>query len=738
MINMVQKRSYVNSSSRINIFARVLFLLMLVPAQAQDDVDLFGYWQYYSDIENTLYKHFCQVAFDQLASRKEEISRLQTKSDWLKRQSYVREKLYEIVGPFPVRTPLNAKVTGTLIRDGYRIEKTIYESVPGYYVTGALYIPDGIMGKAPAVFYACGHSIDGFRADMYQHICINLVKKGFVVLTIDPMGQGERYEYWDEEKQEKKFPIPDHEHSYAGAQCLIAGYSTARYFIWDVIRGIDYLLSRKEVDPDRIGMTGRSGGGNLTAYVGALDDRLLATAPECYITGYEYIYKSIGPQCAEQNLYRMIYEGLDHADFIQARAPKPTMMITTTRDFFSIQGARDSYAESSRMYHALGAADRLIMVEDDTVHSSTRKNREAMYGFFQQYLQNPGSPEDMDVDLLDQEQLRVTTTGQVRGSLDGQSVFLLNRAVVRDQLEALEISRADPARYLGRLPSVAAGCSGFEYPEKFGDAVFSGRYVKPDYQLEKYLLPGSGDYMLPLVFYKPEGPWKDQILLILDPEGMKHAARIEGLAHALLGEGYPVILADLPGLGSMGPGYLKGDSYIDSVSYNQWFAAVLAGHSNVGLRAGDIVRIIRFASQKSHGNISGISAVAMGPLGSELLHAAIFEKEIGSICLVKPFLNDAGIATTRFYEPAFIPFTVPGSTGKYDLPDLMAGLSPRRVLVIDPVSADGLPANSTEAREGLYFPVSVYSGKGVPENFELVIGMTDAEVFKYILKWLER
>ena len=714
------------------LFTRVLFLLIFIPGQAQDDVALFNYWQYYSDIENSLYKHFCSVASEQLESRKREISGLQTKTDWLERQSLVREKLSAIIGPFPEKTPLNAKVTGILPGDGYNIEKIIYEPIPDYYVTGALYIPDGIEGKAPVIFYACGHSIGGFRAEMYQYICINLVKKGFVVFTIDPMGQGERFEYWDPEKEEPRFPIPDHEHSYAGAQCLISGYSTARYFIWDVIRGIDYLLTREEVDPDRIGMTGRSGGGNLTAYLGALDDRILATAPECYITGYEQIYKSIGPQCAEQNLYKMISEGLDHADFIEARAPKPTMMITTTRDFFSIQGARESFAESKRMYDAMGAAEKLIMVEDDTVHRSTVKNREAMYAFFQKYLENPGSPDDLDVEVLAQEELWVTQTGQVRTSLKGQSVYSLNSEVVENQIETLEISRTDHVRHLNKIPSVAARYSGFEYPDKFGDSVFSGRYVNPDYQLEKYLLEGSGDYVLPVILLKPNGQLKEEVILILDAEGMEHAANETGLAHALLGEGYPVLLADLPGIGSMGPGYLKGDSYIDSTSYNQWFAAVLAGISNVGLRAGDIVRIVHFAKNSLH-EFSGISALSTGPLGSELLHAATFEQNINKICLVNPFLSYAEIANTRFYKPAFIPFTVPGAIGDYDLPDLVAGLCPRRVLIIDPLSADGSLSDNAAAREIMMFPVNVYAAKDVPGNFNLVSGVTEQNVLDHIL-----
>ncbi|MFH0759745.1 MAG: alpha/beta hydrolase family protein [Bacteroidota bacterium] len=722
--------------SRILMTWALFFFSIGFPVLAQDDVSLFNYWEYYSDIENSLYKHFCSVAHDQLESRKAEVGSLTTRTDWLERQSLVREKLTRIIGQFPDKTSLNAQITGILQQDGYRIEKTIYESIPGYYVTGALYIPDGIKGKAPAIFYACGHSVDGFRVSIYQHIIVNLVKKGFVVFTIDPMGQGERYEYWDIQKEKPRFPIPDHEHSYAGAQCMISGYSTARYFIWDVIRGIDYMLTREEIDPDRIGMTGRSGGGNITAYLGALDDRLLATAPECYITSYEYIYKSIGPQCAEQNLYKMIGEGLDHADFIEARAPKPTMIIGTTRDFFNIQGTRESYGEARRIYEALDAEEKLMLVEDDTVHASTKKNREAMYAFFQIYLENPGSPEDLQVKVPGPEELQITRSGQTVTSFSGQSVFSLNSAVVRKQMESLELSRDDQAGHIETIASRAIRYAAFDYPDHFGDPVFSGRYVNPGYTLEKYLVPGSGDYVLPAVLLLPAEPSTKEIILILDSEGMEHAVNQDSLAHALVSKGYSVLLADLPGIGSMGPGYMKGDSYIDSTSYGQWFAAVLAGKTIVGLRAEDIVRLVRFIRYGLK-EYPGISTLAIGPLGSELLHAAVFDPDIKNICLIRPFLSYADIATTRFYKAAYIPFTVPGAIGEYDLPDLIAGLCPRKVLVIEPLSGDGLIADEAKVKSSMHFPLKVYSEKGVPGNFNLVTGLDNLIEHSVInlIKW---
>src|SRR5262249_4328291 len=161
------------------------------------------------------------------------------------------------------------------------------------------------------------------------------------------------------------------------------------YFTWDAIRAIDYLVSRPEVDPNRIGVTGISGGGTQTSYVAAIDDRVLAAVPACYLCGFQRLFESIGPQDAEQNFTGGVAGGLDPAGLLEVRAPKPTLVVATTRDFFSIQGARETVKEAHRAFEALGAADRLDMVEDDHGHGYTARNRQAIYAFFQKYLSLP-------------------------------------------------------------------------------------------------------------------------------------------------------------------------------------------------------------------------------------------------------------------------------------------------------------------------------------------------------------
>lgn len=717
------------------VFITYLLLWSTVTLQAQDDVALFDFWTYESDVENSLYKTLASIALEQLEPRNEEIHQLKTKENWIERQKVVKSKLLNIIGPFPEKTPLNIQVTGIIQREDYRVEKLIYESQPGFYVTSALFIPNNITGKAPAILNPIGHSPNSFRRDVYQHKIINLVKKGFVVLAYDPIGQGERLQYYNEDLGKSKFPT-NHEHSYPGAQCYIAGYSSSKHFIWDGIRSIDVLLSRPEVDPTRLGMNGISGGGNMTAFIGAIDDRILATAPECWITNFNYLLKSEAPQDSEQNLVKLIYNGLDHPDFIEVRAPKPTLIMATTRDFFSIQGTRESFLEARKAYEALGAKENLQITEDDDRHTSTIKNREAMYAFFQKHLNNPGDNKDYEVELFSEEELFSTKTGQLATSLKGETMYSLNKKVVEEQMIALRESRTNTNKHLLETRSSAIELSGFSFPEKFGKSIFSGRIVNDAYQLEKYLIQGSGNYKLPLALFIPENETKEEIILLLHEKGKNFAANNDNLAKRLVSSGYTVLLADLPDIGEMGPGYLKGDTYIQGVSYNKWFAGILTGKSIVGLRAEDIVRINHFIKVDLP-RYQSTTAISVGVLGSELLHAATFDQNIHKVCLIQPFLSYSDIALTRDYQPSYIHSVVPGAITKYDLPDLIASISPKKILIINSLEANGLYANEQKIREIMSFPIDIYNNKNTTNNFTIESNIHNQAVAERVLSWLE-
>jgi len=647
------------------------------PKEVELDV-IMNRWMEYTDAPNSLYHHLSGQVCELLKQRADKINAIQTLEGWQQRQKWIHGTLIEIAGPFPEKTPLNAKIVKTINKESYRIEHIIFESRPGFYVTSSLFIPAGLKkgSKAPVVIYVSGHTLDGYRG--YQHVILNLVKKGFIVFAFDPIGQGERLGYFDPETGKTIVGGIDEEHSYPGAQAFITGSSAARYFIWDGIRAVDYVLTRKEVDPARIGITGRSGGGTQSAYIAAFDERIYAAAPEGWITNFTRQFQNIGPQDAEQNLFSGIVRGIDHPDFLLVRAPKPTLMITTTGDFFSIQGARETSREVSRIFKAYGKEDNFGMVEDIGPHQSTKKNREAMYAFFQKHLNNPGSPADEETETLDPVVMQLTATGQISTSLGGETLFSLNKRESENLVNELQASRGDLVNHLPKVINDAKKLSGYREPSEINEPVFTGRAQREGYVIEKYFVNGEGDYVIPYLLMIPDSP-NNKALIYLHPSGkvtIATEASEEGREiEWFVRNGFTVLAPDLIGVGEMGPGVFKGDAYIDGVSHNLWYCSMHIGRSIVGIRAGDVVRLARLLKKGTA--ISEVYGIARKEMAPVLLHASAFDHDISRIALIEPYSSYRSIVMNRFYISAFIPSTVPGAIQAYDLPDVAANLAPR-------------------------------------------------------------
>jgi dienelactone hydrolase len=715
--------------ARSFVLLTTVAFLSVTNSFAQEDLSVFGYWKFYEGAPAaSLYRHMYQQATDQLEKRRKAVRTLQTKSDWQRRQTLVRQQLAEAMGPFPTKTPLNPVITGTLERDDFKVEKLYFESRPGFFVTAALFLPKNKPGKLPAILYCSGHSANGFRSDVYQHTILNYVKKGFVVLAFDPIGQGERRQYLD--TPDKSSPTKDH--SYSGTQTFVAGMPPANYFTWDGIRAMDYLLTRPEVDPARIGITGRSGGGTQTAYLAALDDRILAAAPECFITTTDKLWQANGPQDAEQNLSGFLAKGLDFPDLIEVRAPKPTLLVSTTRDMFPIQGVRDTYSEAKAAYAVYGKADQFQKVEDDAPHASTPKNREATYAFFQKYLANPGSPQDLEVAIFPEKDLYATPTGNVFRDLNSESIFSLNKkytqALVQKRTEGFKNTPLNPQT----LRTLAASFAGYRPPVTATEAVFSGRTQSSEYAIEKYLLKGMGNYYLPVLWLKPAKA-NGKTLLLLDENGKAAAAQRGALADQLAGLGYEVVAPDLSGYGELGSGYMKGgDAVLEGIPLNVWYAGIQTGQSLVGIRAGEIALLADFI-QKTSETRQPLSAIASGTLTSDLLHAITFANPFTKIVLFNPLLSFQSITDTPDYKPKYAMSCVPGALAAYDLPDLLAALPTRTTLLINPVDAAGKEIDLATCN-------AVYnqalSGKPAP-SAELRQRLSPANLAEVIGDWLK-
>lgn len=716
----------------------LLALLILnnrVNAQNQDDLDVLrNNWLLYSDAPNSLYHHLTGEAYKMLEKRAENVSQILNIDDWQKRQIIIRQKLWDILGAFPEKTPLNAKITGTVKKNGYKVQNIIYESLPGFYVTASLFIPDKVNKPAPAILFCSGHSTAVYRLESYQLPLLNLVKKGFIVLAIDPIGQGERLQYFDPVKGESVIGSSTKEHSYPSVQTFLIAKSVARYFLWDGIRGIDYLVSRREVDPARIGVHGLSGGGTQTAYISAMDERVAASAPAGYITSYRRLMESIGVQDGEQNLYHETSSGIDHADLIEVRAPKPTLIMATTRDFFSIQGSRETFSELKRVYTVFGKPDNIEITEDDYGHGYTKKNREAMYAFFQKHLRQPGSPLEEQVEFCAPRELQKTTTGQLSTSLGGETVFSLNRKEAEELVNRLQDSRAKSPAGLSGIVNSAKMHSGFVEPVKVNDPVFAGRFQRENYVVEKYFVKGEGNYVIPYLLMIPDKP-NGKALIYLHPSGKSAEASEGGEIEWFAKNGFTVLAPDLIGTGEMGPGAFTGDAVIGGISYNMWYTSIIIGRSIAGIRAGDVIRLRMLLQKKSGINeIYGLARKEMAPL---MLYASAFDANISRVALIEPYSSYRSVVMNRYYYPGFVQNLVPGALAAYDLPDLAASLAPRKLMMAGTTDGNGEKTDQDGIDKDLAIIKTAYEYKNAGRNLSIVSPASAGKPDDLFIEWIK-
>ena len=345
-----------------------------------------------------------------------------------KRQEYIKECFVKAVGGLPEPSAdLDAKITGTLRFDGYRVEKIIYKSRENVYVTANMYIPDGLNGKTGAVLFVCGHHQQGKHVAEYQIVCQYFVRAGLIVFAQDPIGQGERFSYMDENGQPTMNCVE--EHDYAGFQCSALGKGLARYFVHDSMRAIDYLVSRPEVDAEKIGITGNSGGGTQSSMMMLAERRLAAAAPATFIMNRKYYMKTGQAQDREQIWNGLTACGIDHEDTILSMAPKPVLILGVAHDFFPIESTEKTYRRCRRFWDIYGKSDCIERFYDDCDHHYTRKMAKISAAFFAKHLLGREiDPEayidDSLVEAIDEKVLHCAKTGQVLTSFgDARAVY---------------------------------------------------------------------------------------------------------------------------------------------------------------------------------------------------------------------------------------------------------------------------------------------------------------------------
>ncbi len=344
-------------------------------------------------------------------ARRARLEGLKTRRQALAYQRDVRDPIRKAVGPSPPRTALKPTTVGVIQQRDFRIEKIAFESRPGCLVTANLYVPNAIDEPAPAVVGSCGHSDDGKQTPIYQAFCQRLVRSGFVTLIIDPFNQGERDQYYGM-KHREIVGRSTLAHNMMGKQLQLIDDWFGAWRNWDAIRALDYLQTRPEVDPHRIGITGNSGGGTVTTWTWGAEDRFAFAAPSCFITTFLHNLENELPADAEQYPPGVIGHGLEMADFLIAQAPKPVMILGQHFDFFDRRGVKEAYDDVRAFYRVLGAPRRNVDYFIGPMgHGYSDHNQKAMVRFF--CAHNGLSPSRATPKPLPRRPLNVTPRGEV-------------------------------------------------------------------------------------------------------------------------------------------------------------------------------------------------------------------------------------------------------------------------------------------------------------------------------------
>ena len=534
--------------------------------------------------------------------------KLKTEKDIAEYQRVRREFFMERLGEMWERTPLNPQVAGKIEKPEYRVEKIVLETLPGFYATGTLFLPKEEKFKPPypGVLVVCGHSDNGKASELYQGICVLGAMNGLAMYIQDPIDQGERFQHLKEDGT--SWAHPTFAHALLGAGSILLGRNTATYEIWDMFRALDFMQTRNDIDPSRLGVAGNSGGGTQSSYLMALDSRVACAAPSCYLCSlYGVLIHKSSPQDSEQNIFGQLEFGMDHADYVIMRAPAPTLMNTRTSDFFDINDAWSSFRRASRIYARFGLSEKIGIIEIEGPHGYCPSILDASVRWMLRWLAG------RDELIRGTYPLPVLTDEEIKSVPNG--VLALPGART-----AYDINRDYAAELAVRRSQTLAEMSGSE----FSELVRRTAGVRPVAEMPK---PGVVEVGGPDQFVvEPEegiyvpvrGQWTEstgsRARIIVSEDGMR-GARTDAALARLSPEDGPIFAADLRGWGetwSEGAMYFNREYFGDDSS--TWYLAYLMGRNYVGMRAEDLLAVARCVKDRTGKDIEVVAASAEAAL----------------------------------------------------------------------------------------------------------------------------
>lgn len=674
---------------------------------------------------------------------------LRTAADFETRNRTVREKLLSMLGEFPPRGPLDARIVKTAQKDGYRVENVMFLSRPDFWVTGNLYVPTSGSGQFPALISPCGHYPLARMTPEYQSAYIDLAKSGFVVLSYDPIGQGERRQYWNPTTDVTEVGGPVFEHSMAGQLLLLFGENLTGYLVWEGMCAIDYLLTRPEVDPARIGCAGHSGGGTLTKFIAAADPRVQCAAILEGGTANQWPARSVGIADMEQNLFPAALYGIDNVDLQAAVAPRPLLAgIESYNDGFN--NAADAVRSC---YKILGADEKFDTVAADDPHAWTPKLRRATTDWFSRWFYGRSGPQrETAFETSPPQDLYCTPDGSLLYSHTGKTIFSViagKAATLPPHPQPLH-THADLAAHRRQVGDRLRNLLRYQRQQPPLGVRHIVTTPREGYRIDKIEFLSEPGIYIPVWVFVPEARSRAlRTVLYFDDQGVQSdGMEFDGLTHGILDElvrdGNLIIAADVRGSGATRP---SDTSRHSDDKYGQLFdmdtraayAAWSMDSSLLGMRVLDVVRCVDYTMQREGVDTRRLHLIGKGDAALWCLFAAALDDRITNLICTDCLLSYRTLAMADRYLYGAGVF-IPDILHHFDLHEIAAAIAPRPLAFIEPRDSMKEAVTSQRAQEAYRGTLAAYQIAGAKENFRVECegaGLGSAEHYLALMQSME-
>jgi dienelactone hydrolase len=607
----------------------------------------------------------------------------ETLASWQNRKLLLRRQLERSWGSIPKKhCPLESNVLGELKRDGYRVEKLVFQTRPGVLMTANAYVPDG-EGRRPAVLCVHGHWKGAKQDPVVQSRCLGLVKLGFFVLVVDAFGAGERG---------VGKALGEYHGEMTAATLWPTGLALSGLQVYENMRAVDYLQTRGEVDPAAIGITGASGGGNQTMYAGAYDERFGCAVPTCSVGTYQAY---LGAACCMCEVVPGALEYTEEWGLLAMVAPRALMVTSATQDAFqfSVGEAAKSIANAKRVFELHGRPDHIRHAVFESAHDYSRPMREAMYGWMTLHLkgQGDGGPiAEPEFQTEDPEELRCYP-GETRPDAfvtiprfaAAEAKRLSGSGEAPDHRERWEsevqMMTDGLERVLGPRPA-AAPIEVEESTDNESDDDGNSRLkTRTANNVRTLRFESESGLTIVAKHFKNRGK---RLAVLLDLNGMRHAEN-DSLAR-ILRAGWDLVVADLRATGAAAH---PGDAVGHAPDHNTAEWSLWIGRPLLGQWAWDVSRLLDAIKASKSSLPAEVAVVGLGPAGLVALMAAIYDPRITKVAMVSTlvsFISDGP------YREQRLGTMVPGIL-RYagDVSRLTSLVAPRRLVIAGGAHGDG-------------------------------------------------